>query len=428
MLNNINSRIKLNPQKFVADFELSKVLAQSIPVLVGVFVFFNPFPHNTAIKEITYYLSILSVFILIILRKINFSFKTPLMIPFSLFILWSFIGLFFALDKKNSIHDFYSHLLRYIILYYIISNYFKSYKLLSRLSWIVILSTTIFSLGIIIYFYFILGLSMSNRLGSYANIALNQTPLNVICILVLFATILSFYKLFTEKYLFYRHLILIFCILNLFVVVLLTRSSAALMAIIIGCIPLSLKSQKHLIAFLGITFAGIILLVSFFSSFKDLIVYRINTDPRVPTMYVAAEVIKDHPIIGIGFGMQTFGKLDLIEYQKKIPPKYHQPGVIVTDPHNMLLDITVRLGVVGFVLFCFITFSFFKMCWEIVKYGKDNFVKNWGNCLAAALIAVFVIGLFQPIFSHMPEVVICTIFSMTTVVWRHVTESITKDS
>ena len=59
MSNIINNRIKFNIEKFVADFEVSKFLEQSVPVLIGIFIFFNPFPHTTAIKEIGYYLSVL---------------------------------------------------------------------------------------------------------------------------------------------------------------------------------------------------------------------------------------------------------------------------------------------------------------------------------------------------------------------------------
>ena len=116
MFNIINNRIKLKSQKFIADFELSKFLEQSVPVLIGIFIFFNPFPHTTAFKEICYYTAVFFTIILVSSKKTNFDFKSPLILPFGLFVFWAFIGLFFALDKKNSIHDFYSHLLRYIIL------------------------------------------------------------------------------------------------------------------------------------------------------------------------------------------------------------------------------------------------------------------------------------------------------------------------
>ena len=93
----------------------------------------------------------------------------------------------------------------------------------------------------------------------------------------------------------------------------------------------------------------------------------------------------------------------------------------------MFFDIAVRLGVVGFVLFFYIIFVFFKMCWDIIKYGNDDFIKNWGRCLAAAFFSFLFIGFFQPVFSHMPETILCVMFSMLTIVRRLDNERISKD-
>ena len=124
--------------------------------MMGIFIFFNPFPHTTAIKEICYYLSVIIVTILILSKKIDFTFKTPLLLPFGLFISWAFLSIFFAIDKENSIHDFYSHLMRYVILYYILINFFNSEKRLIYLSWIIIISSSLFIVGGLFYYCFIL--------------------------------------------------------------------------------------------------------------------------------------------------------------------------------------------------------------------------------------------------------------------------------
>ena len=142
--------------KSATNFNWLDLLTSSIPFLMGIFIFFNPFPHTTAIKEICYYLSVIIVTILILSKNIDFTFKTPLLLPFGLFILWSFLSIFFAFDKENSIHDFYSHLIRYVILYYILINFFNSEKRLVYLSWVIIISSSIFTVGGLIYYYFIL--------------------------------------------------------------------------------------------------------------------------------------------------------------------------------------------------------------------------------------------------------------------------------
>ena len=110
--------IKTHSTKSNNEFKIFDLLNQSIPVLMGVFIFFNPFPHTTAIKEISFYLSVVIVVVLVLFKRTEFSLKTPLLVPFGLFVFWSFLSIFWALNVENSIHDFYSHLIRYIILYY----------------------------------------------------------------------------------------------------------------------------------------------------------------------------------------------------------------------------------------------------------------------------------------------------------------------
>ena len=115
-------------EKIEKDRWIFKNLNKSVQVLMGMFIFFNPFPHITAIEEICFYLSISLVIILFLFKKNNISFETPFLVPIGIFFIWTFLGLFFAIDKNNSIHDFYAHFIRYILIYYILINYFKSKK------------------------------------------------------------------------------------------------------------------------------------------------------------------------------------------------------------------------------------------------------------------------------------------------------------
>ena len=108
-----------------AESKLFEILNQSVIVLMGIFIFFNPFPHTTAIQEISFYLSVAIVLVLVVSKKTEFSLITPLSLPFKFFVFWAFIGIFFALNKKNTINDFYAHLIKYIICYYIIVNFTK---------------------------------------------------------------------------------------------------------------------------------------------------------------------------------------------------------------------------------------------------------------------------------------------------------------
>lgn len=400
--------------KFFAGFQFVDFLYKVVPVLMGIFVFFNPFPHTTSIKEVCFYLSVVIVLILLLIKKEVFSFKTPLLLPVGLFAFWAFIGIFFALNKENSIHDFYSHLLRYILLFYILIHFFKSKKALVNLSWIIIISSSIFSAGAIFYFYYILGHSLSTRFAAVGLEAglLTQTPVNIIGIITVFAIILSLQNLLTETH-FQQRLLLIFCLFLLCAAMFLTQTRSTLLALFLSAILLSFNNKKTIIVFLSV-----ILIITFITPIKNRMSHvNIYTALRMDIHGISFEIIKDYPIAGIGFGMQTYGEsIDLKAYDDSVPDI--RRNYIHTDPHNIVLDIAVRVGFVGLVFFFYIIFIFFRMCWRCITHGKDDFIKNWGRCIASCFIAFFVIGLFQPVFSHMPEVILCIIFSMITVLWR----------
>ena len=189
--------IKSQPLKININFQIFQWLNKGVPVLIGIFIFFNPFPHITAIKEICYYLSVSIVIILFSFKKNDISFESPFLIPVGLFFIWTFLGLFFAIDKNNSIHDFYAHFIRYILIYYILINYFKSKKNLIDLSWIIIVSSSIFSIGAIYYYYFILGKTLSQRFMVSFKI-----QINVIGEITAFAAILCINNFLNESKLF----------------------------------------------------------------------------------------------------------------------------------------------------------------------------------------------------------------------------------
>jgi len=408
--------------KSATNFNWLDLLTSSIPFLMGIFIFFNPFPHTTAIKEICYYLSVIIVTILILSKKIDFTFKTPLLLPFGLFILWSFLSIFVAFDKENSIHDFYSHLIRYVILYYILINFFNSEKRLVYLSWVIIISSSLFIIGGLFYYYFILE-ENALKFGIFT-----QLSVNIIGVIAVFAIFLALNHLRNENHLYLR-VFLAFSLLVLFIGLLMTRSDASLLAIFLAGFFFFNKNKIWMLVFLIL-----ILMIGTISPWNNhfqlhnprKMFMDLRKNIRIKMNLLTLEVIKEHSIIGIGFGLQTYGELDLEKYQKRLPLKYHQINIIA-DPHNIVLDVAVRIGVPGLVFFFYIIFVFFKICWNIIRHGKDNFMKNWGRCLAACFIAVFTIGLFHPVFSHMPEVVFCTIFSMTTIIWRLNNEHLSKN-
>jgi O-antigen ligase len=162
---------------------------------------------------------------------------------------------------------------------------------------------------------------------------------------------------------------------------------------------------------------------------KRFSVEKILHNERIPNYFIMFEVIKSYPIIGIDFGMQSYGKdINLKDYREKIPSKIKSiPAPLLPDPHNMLFSITIRLGLVGFALFLYILFIFGKMCVKSIREGKDYCIKSWGRCIVSAFVGFFIIGIFEPSLSHLQETVFFTLFSMITIVWR-LNDHVVKDN
>lgn len=396
--------------------QISALLNRCIPILVGIFVFLNPYPHVTAIKEITFYGSVLLLLALIFLKKEEFSLRTPLSIPFLLFVIWSFLGLFFALNKGNSIHDFFVHLIRYLLIFYLLFNFFATKERLLILIWTVIISTVVYSVGMLIDFYVVQGYNLSTKLGVYIE-GQRQIPSNIIGISTLFGLLLSLYQL-TKEGILYRRIILTICVCATAIATLATQTKGAILAMIVSLL-LSFPRNKRTLLFFLLFLALVILVMPVKDQITpSAIVDKISTDQRIKIWYSFGAMVMDHPITGIGFGMQTYHDENLLnKYNEKVPAKYRQETPL-NAPHNIVLDIAVRVGFVGLALFFYIIFVFVRMSWQIIKSGKDDFIRHWGLCFLAAFIAVFIQGQFENTMSGPPAIILYTIFAMMVILWH----------
>jgi len=157
-------------------------LPGAIMAFLGVLVFLTPFAHTQTILEVSFYLALLCTGELV-RRGGRLALSTPLVLPFVLFGVWAAVSVVFALDVRDSLGDFYAHYLKYLILYYLLFNFFRSRQRLIWLAWIFTLSGAILSLSLMIYFYGILGEPLSIRLA----LGLTYYPVNQLG----YATVLS---------------------------------------------------------------------------------------------------------------------------------------------------------------------------------------------------------------------------------------------
>jgi hypothetical protein len=401
--------LKFNSPINITKDRFADALTYLIPILISIFIFANPFPHITAVKEITFFLSAGLFFILILMRPNNYSFNSPLTLPYLLFGLWSFVGLFFALNKPNSIHDFFAHLIKYLTYYYILINFFKTRKHLLILTWLIIISSVIFSIGNVVYFYGMAGNILTERLG----LSLEQIQTNLIGITTVFASLLALYLYFFEHHIYPRIFFLFsFCIT--IITSFMTQTRSTMFALFAAIIILFSNKKKILI----VLFLFLMLLITVMPLKNRFTVDTFLHNERISTNLVTWEIIKDYPVFGIGYGMQTYDDNTFLKpYYEKVPIQYRH-SLLIGHPHNLLFDTAVRTGIIGLVLFLYVIFSFFRMWWNISRSGDNPYYRNWCRCLMAAFVAIFIQGMFEPtLFGH-PAIILYTIFGMMTILWR----------
>jgi len=399
---------------------LFKFLKNSIPVMLGIFIFTIPFPYNTAIQEISFYGLALILLLLIIRKQTHFSFTSPFTVPFLLFSLWVLFCIPFALDKGNSFHDFYAHLLKHLFIFYLLVNYFKSKKLFMILSWIILISITIFSLGGIIYFYVISGGTLQDRFG-FPIAGVDSNHIGFLAIPAIFITIV----LLTAQNNFYKKLFLLVSLILTTSGVILSGSRGALLGFFIPVSFLLIKN-KIIIILIVACMILLIMVTPFKNQFhiqaiKDKASEQVELG-RLPIWYTYAQSIKDHPVTGIGFGMQSYTYDFFVKNNLKLPHKYQNiiqlTGGNPFMPHNTLIDLTVRTGFIGLGLFAICLYVFFHRGWLWYKKSTDVFIQNWDLCFMACGLSLLIQGMFVDLMIGLHVIYVFIFFAMINILWQ----------
>jgi O-antigen ligase len=295
-------------------------------------------------------------------------------------------------------------------------NFFNSDKRLIILSWIIIVSATIFSIGGLGYFYLVLGNNILTERMTF-----QETSINIIGFVSIVAFLLSVH-LFPRSDILYKKILLLISITVTSILTVRTLSLGTLLAMILSLLVLFPKNKKtvFLISLLLVVVLAITTLT--FAPTKsrlsaDFLQNKLKNSHRIQIWHTYLEIIKEYPVSGIGFDMGDMWHDQIFwgKYSARIPSKFR---TFTNHPHNILISITVRLGLVGLGLFFYIIFVFIRMSWIVIKNGKDDFIKSWGLCITAAFVAWFIKGMFEPALSHIPAIINYTIFAMMTILWK----------
>jgi O-antigen ligase len=282
---------------------------------------------------------------------------------------------------------------------------------LEIISWIVIASATIFSIGAVIQYYFIEGFPFDERLG----FTFKEMHTDYIGFITVFAITLAFNRLQNSKSI-TNTLLSLLCIVILSTVTLLTQSRGTLIGLFASLVILCFSNRRIIIVVIAV-----LILVFFLPGLKDRFDHKnIMHDERVKINRLTIEVIKAHPITGIGFGMQIYGNPDLVDLEKlnsHLPAEYRKER-IVTAPHNTILDITVRTGIIGLVLFLNILLVSFLLLWKTFKITKSQYFRSWAICLFACFISYLIPALFADTTFGARVIVFYTMLAMIAILWN----------
>ena len=389
------------------------ILANVATILIGIFVFFNPFPHTTAIKEISFYSSLFIVLTLVLFMKRDFALKSPFMLPFLLFLLWVIIGIFLTLDQSNTIHDIYAHYIKYLFLYYILFNFYQSEKRFIFLAWIIIISASLFSIGGLIYFYGIQNHPISDRFGFI------EMSINYLCLPTISALLFSLH-LYQYQAQWVPKAILALAAASTLAATLLTQTRGALIAVIISVVFLFIDRKKVIVTLL----VGMVIIIMIVPSYTErLSSNHLFLNERIAMSRLTCEIIKDYPIAGIGFGMMIYATPEFLNsYEARLPEEYksrrYGSDIPVPSPHNIFLDVTVRAGFVGLAAFLFIVGTFVQVVWKLTHRGQTPFARDWGRCLFASFCAIIIQALFMDITFGPQAVVFYTTIAMLSILWQ----------
>lgn len=381
---------------------------------LSVYVLINPLPHITTIQGICFFGAVLLFIGMEEVRKGNvLRFNTPLLIPTILFVIWVMIGLLFAVDNQNSRHDIYSHLIKYVVLCIIFVSIFNTREKMQLLSWLIISSVVSFVLYSFFKFYIVAGHDLTAKfLGNSQGMTCN-----LISIPAFFAAFLILSNIITTDKIYLKFLFLLL-LMPLVLASILTQARSAFLALAISGFIFMFFYKKTLIPIIVIICAAILLT---FPPLKNRFKQDVSTNLRLNHALLVLEVLKDYPLTGTGFGMETFGySLDLDSYKNKFEKTYevkYGQEVVLIDPHNMYTDILVRTGIPGFVLYMVFVFSLFRMLWKM-RLSEDLFLRVWSLGIASSLVVYFIIGFFEPVFSHAQEFYFTLMVSLAAILWK----------
>ncbi|MHC1682337.1 MAG: O-antigen ligase family protein [Clostridiaceae bacterium] len=318
-------------------------------------------------------------------ENIRNFFKDSIVISMTVLVAIMFISTSYAYSKSLSLNESL-RFLTYIVLIFIIKNEFSINRKFDYLFNVIYIPSFFVSIfGIIQYFTGWEARVITDNVLRMESTLGHPNVLGAYVILLIFPLIMLTIKENRTNYKIFNIVLILLFLINLA----LSQSRNSWLAFVLGCIILSiLYNWRFLLIIVG---AGALSLLS------PKILYRLSqfnssrlNEGRINIWKTAVEMIKDHPILGIGNGNFT----ELYDTYVERFPQYRVPDHKGYPTHNSYLKMLTELGIPGIIAFMVMLFLVIKRV-IYVYLNSDGKIKLFYTGLVASLVTFLVLNLFD---------------------------------
>jgi len=217
------------------------------------------------------------------------------------------------------------------------------------------------------------------------------------------------YRFYTQKKKIYKYVIG-FCGLIILCALVLTLSRGAWLALFGGLFFLAYPvlhrffRKRFQNKYIKI---GIIIIISLVILMSLVGIYHLNADSALGRIFiwkVSGLMIKDYPILGVGYGNYGFQYLN---YQAKFfdnPENaiYYEKACGIKLAHSEFVHITAETGIIGLVFFCLLIALFFIFSKQVLASQIDDKSRNLVRIFVASFIVIILHSAVDSVLHTLP--------------------------
>ncbi|OHB97662.1 MAG: hypothetical protein A2W74_07655 [Planctomycetes bacterium RIFCSPLOWO2_12_38_17] len=422
-----------------------------IPEYTFIIYFFalSFYPFDSDVFRLMCLLVVASCWILRMISEEKLLFvKTSLNIPICAFLICSLLASLYSVSRKDSLHTLWDDYLMYFVLFFFMVNTIQGAEQVRR-----IIKTMLIICGLVcaygLYGYYSGIAIYAGRL--VATFEYHSRIAKYISLLLPVAVCLFFYyKDFWNRF----YLILFMCVCGISLILTMSRTSWVAIFIVIFFISFAVRKKYIAYIFAGLCVVLICVLPSRYISHaktiaqvKDYFKSEKIIGERLLCWKASLEMIKDHPILGIGIGSRVFRnayqkygleikgeetqqkkEVNQVKQKKDKTEKKVKPKKVdkLSHSHNILLSICVSTGIIGLLVFLWLFATIFYKAITAWLSLPEGYEKALLLGITASLITIFLHGMTDSFWKKPDALFLWYIIGLLFVIVRNAKGTVTK--